>query len=290
MTGVLLMAHGTPSSLDEMPEYLTRVRGGRPPSPELIAEMRHNYESIGGRSPLTDLTFAQGAALHERLGPRVPVVVGMRNWTPFLDQAVAHLVHTGVTRIIAIPLAPQFSSLSVSKYYDAATAAMPAGAELVRVPTFHAHPLLARAFAERIAEASPDPDEDIIFTAHSLPVRVVRAGDRYAAEVAGSARAVAARAGIGRYHRAFQSAGRTPEPWMGLDLGDFLRHRSARGRRRFLIVPIGFVCDHTEILFDIDVQAAAVAREIGVSLRRTASLNDSPTFISLLESLVRDRL
>ena len=290
MTGVLLMAHGTPSSLDEMPEYLTRVRGGRPPSPELVAEMRHNYESIGGRSPLTDLTFAQGAALHARLGPRVPVAVGMRNWTPFLDQAVTHLLRTGVTRIIAIPLAPQFSSLSVTKYYDAAAAAMPEGAELVRVATFHAHPLLVDAFAERLAEAAPEPDEDVIFTAHSLPVRVIRAGDRYASEVAGTARAVAARAGLSRYHRAFQSAGRTPEPWMGLDLGAFVRHRAARGIRRFLVVPIGFVCDHTEILFDIDVQAAAVARELGVSLRRTRSLNDSAPFISLLESLVRDRL
>ena len=185
--------HMLPSSLDEMPEYLTRVRGGRPPSPELIAEMQHNYESIGGRSPLTDLTFAQGAALHARLGPRVPVAVGMRNWTPFLDQAVTHLLRTGVTRIIAIPLAPQFSSLSVTKYYDAAAAAMPEGAELVRVATFHAHPLLVDAFAERLAEAAPEPDEDVIFTAHSLPVRVIRAGDRYATEVAGTARAVAAR-------------------------------------------------------------------------------------------------
>lgn len=290
MTGVLLMAHGTPSSLGEMPEYLTRVRGGRPPSPELIAEMRHNYESIGGRSPLTDLTFAQGAALHARLGPRVPVAVGMRNWTPLLEQAVTHLLQVGVTRIIAIPLAPQFSSLSVTKYYDAAAAAMPDGAELVRVPTFHAHPLLADAFAERLAEAAPAPGEDVIFTAHSLPVRVIRAGDRYASEVAGTARAVASRAGLRRYHRAFQSAGRTPEPWMGLDLGQFVRHRAAQGVRQFLVVPIGFVCDHTEILFDIDVQAAAVARELGVALRRTRSLNDSPTFISLLESLVRDRL
>lgn len=290
MTGVLLMAHGTPSSLEEMPEYLTRVRGGRPPSPELIEEMRHNYAAIGGRSPLTDLTFAQGAALHARLGPRIPVVVGMRNWTPFLGDAVRHLTGIGVTRIIAVPLAPQFSTLSVSKYYEAAAAAMPAGTELVRVPSFHRHPLLLDAFAERVQQASPAPDEEVIFTAHSLPVRVIRAGDRYAAEVAGTARGVAARAGLTRYRRAFQSAGRTPEPWMGLDLGDFLRHRVARGARRFLVVPIGFVCDHTEILFDIDVQAAGVARALRVPLRRTMSLNDSPAFISLLESLVRERL
>lgn len=290
MTGVLLMAHGTPSSLDEMPEYLKLVRGGRPPSAELLAEMRHNYEAIGGRSPLTDLTFAQGAALHARLGMHIPVAVGMRNWTPYIEAAVRQLVNAGVTRVIGVPLAPQFSTLSVSKYYDAAAAAMPPGIELVRVPSFHAHPLLLEAFAERVREAAPASDEEVIFTAHSLPVRVIRAGDRYATEVAATARGIAERLGLRRYHRAFQSAGRTPEPWMGLDLGEFLRHRSARGVRRFLIVPIGFVCDHTEILFDIDVQAAGVARELGLSVRRTRSLNDSPSFISLLESLVRDRL
>lgn len=290
MTGVLLMAHGTPSSLDEMPEYLTRVRGGRPPSPELVAEMRHNYEAIGGRSPLTSLTVDQGAALHARFGGRVPVAVGMRNWTPYLADAVAQLSRAGVTRIVAIPLAPQFSTLSVAKYYEAAGAAIPERIQLERVDTFHAHPLLVEAFAARVREAAPAPDEEVVFTAHSLPVRVIAGGDRYGVEVAETARAVAAACGIRRYYRAFQSAGRTPEPWMGLDLGDFIRHRAARGTRRFLIVPIGFVCDHTEILFDIDVQAAGVARDLGVELRRTASLNDSPRFIDLLERLVLDRL
>lgn len=290
MTGVLLMAHGTPSSLDEMPEYLTRVRGGRPPSPELVAEMRHNYEAIGGRSPLTSLTVDQGAALHARFGGRVPVAVGMRNWTPYLNEAVAQLSRAGVTRIVAIPLAPQFSTLSVAKYYEAAGAAIPERIQLERVDSFHAHPLLVEAFAARVREAAPAPDEEVVFTAHSLPVRVIAGGDRYGVEVAETARAVAAACGIRRYYRAFQSAGRTPEPWMGLDLGDFIRHRAARGTRRFLIVPIGFVCDHTEILFDIDVQAAGVARDLGVELRRTASLNDSPRFIDLLERLVLDRL
>ena len=167
---------------------------------------------------------------------------------------------------------------------------MPPTTELVRVESFHAHPLLLDAFAERVREAQPEPDEDVVFTAHSLPLRVIRAGDRYATEVARTARGVAALVGLGRYRRAFQSAGRTPEPWMGLDLGELLRHRAARGATRFLIVPIGFVCDHTEILFDLDVQAASVARELGVGLRRTVSLNDSSRFISLLESLVRERI
>jgi ferrochelatase len=286
-TGVLLMAHGTPASLDDMPEYLTLVRGGRPPSPALVAEMRHNYEAIGGRSPLTDITLAQGRALAERLGPDVPVAVGMRNWRPFLGEAVASLVAAGVRRIVGIPLAPQFSSLSVQKYDEAARAAMPDGVEFVAIGSFHTHPLLLQAFAERVRDAAPRVDEEVVFTAHSLPVRVVRGGDRYAVEVAETARGVARAAGLSRYRRAFQSAGRTPEPWIGLDISDLIRHRAARGATGFLVAPIGFVCDHTEILFDIDVQAAATARACGVPLRRTASLNTSPTFIGLLEDLVR---
>jgi len=286
-TGILLMAHGTPASLDEMPEYLRLVRGGRPPSPELVAEMRHNYEAIGGRSPLTEITMAQAGALAARLGPSMPVAVGMRNWRPFIKDALAELAAQGVERVIGIPLAPQFSTLSVQKYVDAATSAAPAGVRFESVRSFHSHPLLLRAFAERVREAAPEADEEIVFTAHSLPLRVIRDGDGYAIEVAATARGVAALAGLERYRRAYQSAGRTPEPWMGLDLNELVRQRAARGARRFLIVPIGFVCDHTEILFDIDVQAAATARAAGVTLRRTASLNTSPTFIAALEDLVR---
>ncbi|HEX7797332.1 MAG TPA: ferrochelatase [Vicinamibacterales bacterium] len=290
MTGVLLMAHGTPSSMDDMPEYLRLVRGGRPPSPELIAEMRHNYEAIGGKSPLTDLTFAQGAALSRLLGPHIPVAVGMRNWRPFLSEAIGELASKGVTRIIGIPLAPQFSTLSVTKYFDAATAALPHGVALEPIHSFFDHPLLLDAFAERLRAAAPRADEAIVFTAHSLPTRVIDAGDPYATEVAGTARAVAERCGIVRYRIAYQSAGRTPEPWIGPDLSDLIREASADGVRHFLVIPVGFVCDHTEILFDIDVQAQGTARALGATLRRTESLNSSPTFIAALESLVREKL
>ena len=288
-TGVLLMAHGTPSSLDEMPEYLRLVRGGRPPSDELIHEMRENYAAIGGRSPLTDITEAQAAALRARLGPDIPVAVGMRNWRPFIKDALAELAAAGVTRTIGIPMAPQFSTLSVQKYIDAATAALPSGMRFESLESFHTHPLLLDAFAERIAAAQPKPDELMIFTAHSLPERVIASGDRYADEVAETARGVAARAGIARYERAYQSAGRTPEPWIGPSLDQLIDDQSAT-TRKFLVVPIGFVCDHTEILFDIDVQAARVAREFSTTLRRTESLNTSPTFIAMLEDLVRARL
>jgi ferrochelatase len=292
-TGVLLMAHGTPASLDEMPEYLKLVRGGRPASPELVEEMRHNYAAAGGVSPLTAITLAQAAALRAKLGPHVPVAVGMRNWKPFIADAVAELASEGVGRLIGIPLAPQFSTLSVVKYFDAAAAALPDGLELDRVESFHAHPLLLDAFAERLGAAraaARDPDEEIVFTAHSLPQRAIDSGDRYADEVAGTARGVALRAGADRYRLAYQSAGRTPEPWIGPALDDLIAERAAAGIRRFLVVPIGFVCDHTEILFDIDVQAKAAAAAAGAELRRTESLNTSRTFIAMLEDLARTRL
>jgi ferrochelatase len=283
------MAHGTPASLDEMPEYLRLVRGGRPPSDELVAEMRENYGAIGGRSPLTEITEAQADALRARLGAEIPVAVGMRNWHPFIKDALVELTAAGVTRVIGIPMAPQFSALSVGKYIDAATAALPPGVQFEAVQSFHAHPLLLDAFAERVRGAQPKRDELVVFTAHSLPVRAIESGDPYANEVAATARGVAERAGVARYDCAFQSAGRTPEPWIGPEIAQLIDDRSAT-IRKFLVVPIGFVCDHTEILFDIDVQAARIAREFATTLRRTESLNTSPLFIATLEDLVRSRL
>ncbi len=288
-TAVLLMAHGTPESVDQMAEYLRLVRGGREPSAELIEEMTHNWDAIGGRSPLTDITLQQGRALQARLaadGLAVAVAVGMRNWRPFIADAIREIHHNGAVRIVGIPLAPQFSTLSVQKYMDAAKAALPADMAFSCVRSFHDHPLLIEAFAEKVLAASPQSDEEVVFTAHSLPQRVAQAGDPYPNEVASTARAVADRCGVRSFRTAYQSAGRTPEPWLGPDLSDVVRERAAAGVRRMLVVPIGFVCDHTEILFDIDVQAAGVAREAGVELRRTESLNTSPTFVSMLAALV----
>lgn len=290
-TAVLLMAHGTPESVDQMADYLRLVRGGREPSAELIQEMTHNWEAIGGRSPLTEITQQQGDALQAQLaadGLPVPVFVGMRNWRPFIADAMREIAATGARRIIGIPLAPQFSTLSVQKYMDAATAALPDGMEFSCVRSFHDHPLLIDAFAEKVRAAQPRAGEEIVFTAHSLPQRIAAGGDPYPSEVAATARAIADRCGIASYHTAYQSAGRTPEPWLGPDLSEHVRQRAASGVRRMLVVPIGFVCDHTEILFDIDVQAAAAARESGVELRRTQSLNTSPTFIRALAELVVD--
>lgn len=283
---VLLMAHGTPTSLDDMPAYLTRVRGGRPPSEELIAEMRGNYGAIGGRSPLTDITLQQRNALRDLLGGDVKVMVGMRNWHPFIGDVLGVLAGSAVTRVVGIPLAPQFSTLSVQKYVEAAVSALPPGMTFACVESYYDHPLLLQSFAERIREAGgPAPDEAVVFTAHALPERVIAMGDPYLDQVRATARGVAERSGIAAYDLAFQSAGRTPDPWIGPDLGDVIRQRAASGVRHMMVVPIGFVCDHTEILFDIDVQAMAIATGCGVTLRRPASLNASPTFIALLADL-----
>jgi ferrochelatase len=286
---VLLMAHGTPESIDQIPDYLRLVRAGREPSPELIEEISGNWRAIGGYSPLTDITLEQAAALQSKLaaeGLAVPVAVGMRNWKPFIAEAMGEIAASGAPRVIGIPLAPQFSTLSVQKYMDAATAALPAGVGFTCVRSFHDHPLLVEAFAEKVQAERPAPGEDVIFTAHSLPQRVAAAGDPYPDEVAATARAIAERCGIVSYQRAYQSAGRTPEPWLGPDLSELIRERARAGVRHILVAPIGFVCDHTEILYDIDVQAAATAREAGITLRRTQSLNTSDTFIRALAALV----
>ena len=285
-SAVLLLAHGTPESLADMPDYLTRVRGGRPPSPELVEEMRHNYAAIGGRSPLTDITRAQAAALSEALG--MPVHVGMRNWRPFIADALREAARAGARRVVAVPMAPQFSTLSVAKYRDEVDRARPPGLEVRFVPSWHDHPRLLDAFAEKLrASLSAGPWDAVVFTAHSLPTRVVAAGDPYPDEVAATARGVAARAGLAGYALAYQSAGRTPEPWLGPSLEEALALAAREGARRALVAPIGFVCDHTEILFDVDVQAAGAARRLGLVLGRTASLNTSPAFIRALAALVR---
>jgi ferrochelatase len=286
MNGVLLLAHGTPESLDQMPEYLTRVRGGRPPSPELIAEMRSNYAAIGGRSPLTELTRAQGSALAAELGDGTPVYVGMRNWRPFIADVLEEARRDSVTELVALPMAPQYSRLSVGKYREAVEAA--AGSLAVRfVDAWHDHPGLLDAFAERVREALTAGARDLVlFTAHSLPVRVVAEGDPYPEHVRATAAGVAARVERSEWRIAYQSAGRTPEPWLGPSLEEALSTAAADGHRRVLVVPIGFVCDHTEILFDIDVQARAFARERGVDLARSGSLNVAPTFIRALSDVV----
>jgi protoporphyrin/coproporphyrin ferrochelatase len=284
--GVLLLAHGTPDRLEDMPEYLSRVRGGRPPSPELVEEMRRNYAAIGGRSPLTDITRAQAAALSQALDG-TPVYVGMRNWRPLIAETLRQAASDGMRELVALPMAPQYSTLSVAKYRQETESACPPDVRLRFVESWHHHPGLLEAFAEKVREREPGRWDRVLFTAHSLPTRVVAQGDPYPDHVAATARGVAARADVESHGLAYQSAGRTPEPWLGPALEDALRSAAGEGARRVLVAPIGFVCDHTEILFDVDVQAAGAARSLGLELARTASLNTSPTFIRALADLVR---
>ncbi len=294
MIALMMMAHGTPERLDQMEEYLTRVRGGRPPSPELVQEMTHNYAAIGGRSPLTDLTRAQARALEEALGPPFTVFVGMRNWHPFIVDAAGEAIGAGAVKIIGLPMAPQYSVLSVEKYLAAIREAVPESLPLVVVRAWFDHPGLLDAFAEKAREAIEEGRafDQVVFTAHSLPRRAADPKEEsmpfsYPEQVRRTAEGVARRLDLEEWRVGYQSAGRSPEPWLDPDLTQVLSELAAEGCRRVLVVPVGFVCDHTEILYDIDIQASKAARGLGIELVRSRSLNFSATFIDALADIVR---
>jgi ferrochelatase len=302
LTGVLLMAHGSPDTLDEMGLYLQHVRGGRPTPQTLVDDIRGRYALIGGRSPLLDLTRAQGEALEERLNAnaiRFRVYVGMRHWHPFIRDTVAQMVRDGIQRVVAVSMAPQYSALSVGAYrraLETAQAEVGASQETTIVSSWHDHPGLLRAFAARVQEVyqrlNPDepPQLHVIFTAHSLPQRVLAEGDPYPHEVARTAAGVAELLGLTTWEVAYQSQGATAEPWLGPRLDEVFARAAAQGRRTLLLVPIGFVCDHVEILYDLDILAQKVAHDKGLHLMRTASLNTSPTFIDALAKVVEAHL
>ena len=278
-SGVLLMAHGTPSSMDEMPEYLRLVRGGRPPSPELVAEMRHNYEAIGGRSPLTDLTMRQAEALRDAArarDSRSPSACATGSRSSRTRSRISRA--SGVSRVIGIPLAPQFSTLSVGKYYAAASAGL-ARRHGARSRRFVSR---APAAAARVCRARPGGAPDAGRQSRVHRAQPAAAGHRRRRSATPTkCRQPHAGVAASRRHRPVRA--RVPERRTHAGAVDRPRRRRShtgargRGRQRFLVVPVGFVCDHTEILFDIDVQAKAAADAAGASLRRTESLNTSPT-------------
>jgi ferrochelatase len=289
MRAVLLLAHGSPESLsdEDMHAYLVRVRGGRPPTPWLMEEMQAHYAAIGG-SPLKAITLAQAQALEQALGDGTRVRVGMRNSRPSIADALAEAADSGATEIVAIPLAPQYSALSVGKYEQAVEEARPGALRVQFVRSWHAHPGLLDAFAEKMRAAlARDAPDAVVFTAHSLPVRVASAGDPYVGEVTATAAGVALRADVADVRLAWQSAGRTDEPWLSPSLEEALGDLAEQRFGHVLAVPVGFVSDHTEILYDIDIEAARFARERNLRLSRTESLNTSPTFIAALADLVR---
>lgn len=294
------MAYGGPASLDEIPGYLADIRHGRPTPRALLDEIMENYRAIGGSSPLLAVTQRQVDALAAELGEGYRCYLGMRHWAPWIEEVVGEMVEDGVTHAVSLVLAPHFSALSVARYQQKVVD----GLELYRgricfehVASYHDAPGLVTAFAARVEEGRerwPEDERDrvhVVFSAHSLPQRALAAGDPYGEQCLETARLVAERAGLtdDRWSWAYQSPGRTPEPWAGPDLGEHVEQLAAQGVRDVISIPVGFVSDHVEILFDIDHRAAAIAERLGIRLERPPALNDDPVFIETLAELVRSR-
>jgi protoporphyrin/coproporphyrin ferrochelatase len=279
---VLLMAYGSPSSAEDVRPYLEDVRDGRPVSDKAVAELAERYRRIGGRSPLDEVTEAQRAALERELG--LPVFVGMKHWHPRIAQAVERAVVGGATRLIGVVLAPHYSRMSVGEYRDRLEAALESrDAELVLVESWHDDP----AFVDVVADRVRATDAWVVFTAHSLPERILADGDPYRDQLLATSRLVAERAELADgWSFAFQSASATGEPWLGPDILDELERLHGAGVRKVLVAPVGFVSDHLEILWDLDVQARERARELGMELARIESLNDDPAFIRAVAGVV----
>jgi ferrochelatase len=293
---VLLMAYGSPVRLDQVEAYYTDIRRGNPPSPALLEELTGRYRAIGGGSPLSRIVEDQRAGLEAELAGRgtpMPVYAGMRHIDPRIGEVVRRMTDDGVTDAVAIALAPQ-ASMSVSAYrraVDTAVAAIGDGA-----PRFHVveswcdEPDFIEGLAETTQEALdrfPDPDGvRLMFTAHSLPQRVVAAGDTYPDELAVTARLVADLLGRDTYDFAYQSAGRTDEAWLGPEILAEIRRMAADGVTELVVSPVGFIADHLEVLYDIDIEAQGVARPLGIHLERPRMLDDDPLLISALAGIV----
>ena len=298
--GVLVMAYGGPSSLEEVPGYLADIRSGRPTPRAVLEEITESYRAIGGGSPLLEVSRKQVVALTERLGPDYRCYLGMRHWSPWIEDIVVDMVEDGVTHAVSLVLAPHFSSMSVARYQQRIADGLELARgrfELEHVSSYHDAPGLVDAFASRVREGLarwPEGERDgvhVVFSAHSLPERLKAAGDPYDTQCRETARLVAERVGLPdeRWSWSYQSAGRTPEPWMGPDLGEHLEELAARGVRNVVSVPVGFVSEHVEILFDVDVRARRVADRLGLRLERPRALDDDPVFVEALAELVRER-
>lgn len=300
-TGLVVMAYGTPGSPDEIEAYYTHIRRGRPPSAEQVAELAGRYRAIGGLSPLAERTRAQVDAIAAALEAAEPggwrVALGNKHAAPFLEDAVASLADGDgagrVDRLVGLVLAPHYSRGSVGEYHARAGAvAAEHGLPYAPVGSWHTLPAWLDAQADRVrsALASLPERSKVLFTAHSLPERVL-AADPYPDQLRASATAIAERAGLERWYGwtlAWQSAGRTPEPWRGPDVTQVVRDLGATGRAGgVLVCPQGFVSDHLEVLYDLDIDARRVAGEAGLAFARTASINDDPAVMAALADLVR---
>jgi protoporphyrin/coproporphyrin ferrochelatase len=281
---VILMAYGSPATAEDVPAYLADIREGRPVSQGAIDELTERYRRIGGRSPLDEVTEAQRAALEKKLG--LPVVVGMKHWRPPIAEAVEAALTGGAETLVGLVLAPHYSRLSIAGYRERLETALQGRADLVFVESWHDH----EPFLEVLASRVRGFDGHVVFTAHSLPERILRDGDPYRDQLLETSRLVAERAGLADWSFAFQSASATGEPWLGPDILEELDRLAANGARRVLVCPVGFVSDHLEILWDLDVEARERAAELGLELDRIQSLNDDPAFVVALAGVVQKAL
>jgi ferrochelatase len=275
------MAYGSPERPEDIPAYFEDIRGGRPVPPAAVEELAERYRRIGGRSPLNEWTETQRAALELELG--TPVYVGMKHWRPTIPEAAAQALADGAQRIVGLVLAPHYSRISIGGYRERLEQALWDGADLVFIPSWHEHEPFLDVLADRIRGT----DAHVVFTAHSLPARILDEGDPYHDQLLETSRLVADRAGVRNWSFAFQSASPTGEPWLGPDILEELDDLAARGVRKVLVAPVGFVSDHLEILWDIDVEAREKAAALGLELDRIESLNDDGAFIRALAELVK---
>jgi len=303
--GVLVMAHGTPRSLDDVAAFYTEIRRGSPPPPELLADLERRYVAIGGTSPLNERTDAQVEGIRRALARRAPgrfrVGAGAKFAPPRIADAVEALGHAGVDRLIGLVLAPHFSVASVGDYERRLRAAADAlgpdaGGPLAleMIDHWHLAPGLVPLMATRVHDAvmslpaEARHDAAVVFTAHSIPARLVDDGDPYPAQVHESAEAISEAAGTARWSVAWQSAGRTADAWLEPDVRSVIAELPGSGASAVVVCPVGFVSDHLEVLYDIDIEARASARDAGLPFARTASLNDDPTFCDVLAGVVLD--
>ena len=294
------MAHGAPESTDDIPEYLKTIRGGRDSTPETIQIIRDRYEQIGGKSPLREITAELAERLEKFLNqeePQFKVYVGMRNWSPYIRDEVKRMKEDGIEKVIALCLAPQFSTWSTKLYFNAFEDALKeCGGENIDVhfvASWANHPLLIDAFSEKYREALAKLNGEsvyTIFTAHSIPSESIDLGDPYDQEFNKTVELLVDRVKPNNWYQAYQSQGMIPVPWLGPTVESVLDKISRVGSKTVLIVPVGFVCDHVEILFDIDIEFRNYAVDKKLKLHRTESLNFSPTYIEALASIAWETL
>lgn len=293
---MLLLAHGSPDNVNDIPEFLLQVTNGRPLPSSVVDEVKHRYSLIG-RSPLTEITLKQGADLQHELG--ISAYVGMRNWHPFIADAVQRMIDDGIGRAIVICLAPHNSRTSVGLYRRAleSKGALPFTVDFVE--SWHDHPLLVRAFAEKLRAGHERACRDmgakvpVIFTAHSVPQRTIAEGDPYEAQAKETAALVAMDVpslSIDDWRFAFQSQGMSGGAWLGPTVENTILELKQQGHRGVFIQPIGFLCDHVEVLYDVDIGFKQFAEKQGMQLWRAESLNDSPLLIAALADVARSRL